>query len=72
MICPHHPLHSTLISHPSPLASNFLTVLGFLQFPKLNVLFHTSLLLHVLFHLPGMPSDGKRNPIFFQPIPAPP
>lgn len=70
-ICSQHPLCSTLISHPSPLASNFPPVLCFLQFPELSLLFHTSLLLHMLFHLSGMPLDGKRNPrLFFQPIPT--
>lgn len=53
------PLHSPLTP---TLAPNFLTILCFLQFPKLDKLFHTSLLLRVLSHLPAMPLDGKRNP----------
>lgn len=71
MICPQHPLHSTLISHPSHLLPAF--------HPKCASCssqaqpFHTSLLLYMLSHLPGMPLNGKRNPILsFQPIPTHP
>lgn len=55
------PLHSTFISPFPPLAPNFLAILCFLQFPRLDMLFHTSLLLHMLFHLPGMPRNGKEK-----------
>lgn len=49
MLHPQHPLHSAVFSHPSTLAPSSLTILCFSQFPKLDVLFHTSLLVHMLF-----------------------
>ena len=63
------PLHSHL--SPSPLASNLPTILCFLQFPKLSVLFSPLCFCTCCFICLECLQMEKKNPILlFQPIPA--
>lgn len=61
-----------LSSAPFPLALTLFPYCASRSFPSPTCHF-TPLLSHMLFHLPAMPLNGRRNPtLFFQPLPAPP